>query len=296
LVETWRPGEAGARARLRRFLDDDLAGYAEARDRLDSEATSLMSPHLRFGEISPRRVVAAVEAAAEDGAATRRGADKFLSELGWREFCYALLHQQPDLASKNWSPRFDAFPWRSDKAALRAWRSGETGYPVVDAGMRELWRTGYMHNRARMIVASFLAKHLMLDWRDGEAWFWDTLCDADAANNPANWQWVAGSGADAAPYFRVFNPVLQGEKFDPEGAYVRRWVPELARADRRWIHAPWKASSSELAAAGVTLGRDYPRPIVDHDAARRRALSAFSDLGGSDQRKPAARKSAKNRG
>jgi deoxyribodipyrimidine photo-lyase len=290
LAAAWTPGEAGARARLARFLDAALAPYAEARDRLDGETTSRLSPHLRFGEISPRRVVAATETAAQQSGALR-GAEKFLSELGWREFSYALLYQAPDLARKNWSPRFDAFPWRRDEEALEAWRRGRTGYPVVDAGLRELWATGYMHNRARMIAASFLAKHLLIDWREGEAWFWDTLCDADEANNPASWQWVAGCGADAAPYFRVFNPVLQGERFDPDGAYVRRWIPELAGLDARYVHAPWKAPS------GVRLGRDYPAPIVDHDFARARALEAFAEIsGGAGQRNPKARKSAKNSG
>jgi deoxyribodipyrimidine photo-lyase len=296
LAEAWTPGEAGARARLRRFLDHAMAGYPDARDRLDGETTSRLSPHLRFGEISPRRIVDAVEAAAHEQGA-RRGADKFLSEIGWREFSYALLYQSPDLARKNWSPRFDAFPWRADPAALESWRRGRTGYPVVDAGMRELWTTGYMHNRVRMIAASFLTKHLGLDWREGEDWFWDTLCDADPANNPASWQWVAGSGADAAPYFRVFNPVLQGEKFDPQGAYVRRWVPELGQLDKAYVHAPWTAPASALSAAGVMLGRDYPAPIVDHAQARDRALAAFAEIKGeTDQRTLRERKAAKNSG
>jgi deoxyribodipyrimidine photo-lyase len=293
LAEAWRPGEKGAQARLQHFLDHALAPYADARDRLEGQTTSRLSPHLRFGEISPRRIVAAVEAAAEG---VRTAADKFLSEIGWREFSHALLFQKPDLARANWSPRFDAFPWAADKASLARWERGQTGYPVVDAGMRELWRTGYMHNRVRMIAASFLTKHLLIDWREGEAWFWDTLCDADEASNPANWQWVAGSGADAAPYFRVFNPVLQGAKFDPEGGYVRHWVPELAKLESRWIHAPWTAPREALARAGVRLGRDYPEPIVDHDRARARALAAFASLSGEAQRIPAARSSAKNRG
>ena len=292
LAAAWTPGETGAQARLRHFLDHALGAYADARDRLEGQSTSRLSPHLRFGEISPRRIVAAVEAVG------RAGADKFLSEIGWREFSYALLFQKPDLARANWSPRFDAFPWGEDDRALTRWRRGQTGYPVVDAGMRELWRSGYMHNRVRMIAASFLTKHLLIDWREGEAWFWDTLCDADPANNPASWQWVAGSGADAAPYFRVFNPVLQGAKFDPEGVYVRQWVPELAKLESRWIHAPWTAPREALERAGVKLGRDYPEPIVDHDRARARALEAFASLSGEApaQRSPAPRKSAKNRG
>jgi deoxyribodipyrimidine photo-lyase len=296
LAKAWTPGEAGARARLTRFLDEALSPYPEARDRLDGEPTSRLSPHLHFGEISPRRIVAAIEAAAQQGEA-HRGAEKFLSELGWREFCHCLLHQEPKLAEKNWNPRFDALPWRTDAQALNHWRRGRTGYPVVDAGMRELWTTGYMHNRVRMIVASFLTKHLGLDWREGEAWFWDTLCDADGANNPANWQWVAGSGADAAPYYRVFNPILQGEKFDPDGGYVRRWVPELSQLGNKHIHAPWQAPEAALDAAGVKLGRDYPAPIVDHAQARARALTAYAETGDATaQRTPRARKSAKNNG
>jgi deoxyribodipyrimidine photo-lyase len=297
LAAAWRPGEAGAQARLKTFLDEALTDYAEARDRLDLEATSRLSPHLAFGEVSPRRVAAAAEAAAQqDGA--HRGLDKFLSEIGWREFAYALLYQAPDLATRNWSPRFDAFPWRRDDSALEAWRRGRTGYPVVDAAQRELWATGYMHNRARLISASFLSKHLGIDWREGEEWFWDTLCDADAANNPAGWQWVAGSGADAAPYFRVFNPMLQGAKFDPDGGYVRRWVPELARLDTRYLHAPWQAPAAALRAAGIVLGQTYPAPIVDHDQARARALAAFAETSGPPvaQRIPKARNSAKNKG
>ena len=204
------------------------------------------------------------------------GADKFLSEIGWREFSTHLLYAHPDLAWRNFNPRFDSFPWRRDDKALRAWQKGQTGYPLVDAGMRELWQTGVMHNRARMVCASFLTKHLLIDWREGEAWFWDTLIDADAANNAASWQWVAGCGADAAPYFRIFNPVLQGEKFDPEGGYVRRFCPELSALPAKVIHRPWTAPASVLAEAGVVLGQNYPAPIVDHDFARRRALEAFA--------------------
>jgi deoxyribodipyrimidine photo-lyase len=188
------------------------------------------------------------------------------------------LFDVPDLARRNLQNAFDAFPWKGDDAALRAWQRGRTGYPIVDAGMRELWQSGVMHNRVRMVAASFLVKHLLIDWREGERWFWDTLVDADAGSNPANWQWVAGCGADAAPYFRVFNPVLQGEKFDPHGAYVRRWVPELARLPDQLIHQPWRATSLELTAAGVELGTTYPSPIVDHKQARERALAAFAKV------------------
>lgn len=274
LRETWTAGEAAARDRLRAFLDQ-IAGYAENRDRPDRPATSRLSPHLRFGEISPNDVFHAIRFHADAGEAPATDAGKFLSELGWREFSYHLLHHFPDLATKNFQPRFDNFPWQSDADQLRAWQKGLTGYPIVDAGMRQLWRTGWMHNRVRMIAASFLVKHLLIDWRYGERWFWDTLVDADPANNPASWQWVAGSGADAAPYFRIFNPVLQAEKFDPHGTYVRQWVPELARLPDKLVHKPWAATDLELADCGIVLGKTYPRPIVDHEIARKRALAAF---------------------
>ena len=278
LVETWRPGAEGARSRLDRFVAVSLANYAGARDRPDGLHTSMLSPHLRFGEISPRRVAAAIETAAASGAVTAQAAEKYLAELGWREFSYSLLYDFPDLATRAWRAPFEGFAYREDAAGFRAWTRGRTGYPLVDAGMRELWATGYMHNRVRMIAASFLIKHLLIDWRRGESWFWDTLCDADPANNGASWQWVAGSGADAAPYFRIFNPVLQGEKFDPEGAYVRRWIPELARLQPAHIHSPWLAPAGALAQAGVEIGRTYPAPIVDHVAARRRALAGLAAI------------------
>jgi deoxyribodipyrimidine photo-lyase len=278
LAETWRPGEEGARARLDRFVAVALAGYAEARDRPEGLHTSMLSPHLRFGEISPRRVAAAIEAAAASGAVSARAAEKFIAELGWREFSYSLLYGFPELATREWQRRFEGFAFRKDAAGFHAWTRGLTGYPIVDAGMRELWATGYMHNRVRMIAASFLIKHLLIDWRRGESWFWDTLCDADPANNAASWQWVAGSGADAAPYFRIFNPVLQGARYDPEGAYVRRWIPELARLESAHIHAPWRAPSDALARAAVATGRTYPAPIVDHAFARRRALEGLAAI------------------
>jgi len=278
LRENWTPGEASAQARLKTFLGDGVAGYASDRDRLDRDGTSRLSPHLAFGEISPRQIWNAARFAAAERPHLARDIEKFLSELGWREFCRHLLFDVPDLARRNLQNAFDAFPWKRDDAALRAWQRGRTGYPIVDAGMRELWRSGVMHNRVRMVAASFLVKHLLIDWREGERWFWDTLVDADAGSNPANWQWVAGCGADAAPYFRVFNPVLQGEKFDPHGAYVRRWVPELARLPDQLIHQPWRATPIELAAAGVELGTTYPSPIVDHKQARERALAAFAKV------------------
>jgi deoxyribodipyrimidine photo-lyase len=276
LRESWRPGEVAARERLSDFLDD-IRGYAANRDRPDKPATSRLSPHLRFGEISPNEIVHAARFA-ESGAAPAKDIEKFLSEIGWREFSYYLLHHNPNLAVQNFNDRFDAFPWRNDDKGLRAWQKGMTGYPIVDAGMRQLWHTGWMHNRVRMVAASFLIKHLLIDWRLGEQWFLDTLVDADPANNAASWQWVAGSGADAAPYFRIFNPVLQGEKFDADGVYVRQWVPELARLPDAFIHCPWKASPLELKDAGIALGKTYPAPIVDHDAARKRALDALKTI------------------
>jgi deoxyribodipyrimidine photo-lyase len=280
LRETWLrdtsvPGERGAQARLADFLGNMVQTYVGDRDRPDRDGTSRLSPHLRFGEISPRQVWYAARFAAAEHPARSPGIDKFMSEIGWREFCRHLLYDRPDLATRNLQESFDAFSWRQDDAGLRAWQQGRTGYPIVDAGMRELWHSGTMHNRVRMVVASFLVKHLLIDWRDGERWFWDTLVDADAGSNPASWQWVAGSGADAAPYFRVFNPVLQGEKFDPDGTYVRRWVPELSELPAPQIHRPWSVTPLELAGAGITLGEDYPTPIVDHKAARERALAAY---------------------
>ncbi|MBN9052070.1 MAG: deoxyribodipyrimidine photo-lyase [Rhizobiales bacterium] len=274
--DEWTPGETGARLRLRAFLKDSV-GYGSNRDRPDRTATSRLSPHLRFGEISVADIFHAARFAADEHPAAAGDIEKFLSEIGWREFSYHLLHHHPMLATNNLQPRFDAFPWQCDAKALRVWQRGLTGYPIVDAGMRQLWQTGWMHNRVRMVAASFLVKHLLLDWRAGEMWFWDTLVDADPANNPASWQWVAGCGADAAPYFRIFNPVLQGEKFDPNGDYVRRWVPEVAALPDEWLHKPWDAPAAVLKDAGLTLGRDYPKPIVDHKAARERALAALKE-------------------
>ncbi len=266
LAASWTPGETGAIERLTSFLDGAIALYREARDRPAVDGTSRLSPYLAFGEISPRQVWRAA-AARGHSAAT----EKFLAELGWREFSYNLLFHFGDLARRNFRPEFDAFPWAGDEDAIEAWRRGRTGYPIVDAGMRQLWTTGWMHNRVRMIAASLLTKDLLVDWRVGERWFWDTLVDADPANNAAGWQWVAGSGADAQPFFRIFNPVLQGEKFDPRGDYVRRWVPELAGLPSETIHRPWTA--------GRRISPDvYPERIVDHAVARDRALGAFRRL------------------
>ncbi len=259
LRAAWQPGEAGAQAALAAFMAGPARHYATRRDYPGEVSTSRLSPHLAFGSISPRQAWTA-------------GGDKFRAELLWREFSAHLLWHHQDLPETPLRPQFANMPWRDDPAALAAWQRGRTGIPIVDAGMRELWTTGWMHNRVRMIVASFLIKHLMIDWRHGEAWFWDTLVDADLAANAASWQWVAGSGADAAPYFRIFNPVLQGLKFDPEGSYVRAHVPELAAMPSRHVHAPWEAPPG-LRPAG------YPAPIVDLAAGRQRALAAFAALG-----------------
>jgi deoxyribodipyrimidine photo-lyase len=271
-------GETGALASLKTFVAKALKDYADERDSLAHGAASRLSANLRFGEISPRRIAYAVETAAAAKHGLADAAEKYLAELTWRDFATALLDAHPDLSTRPLRPEFERFPWRADEPGFRAWARGRTGYPIVDAGMRQLWRTGYLPNRARLIVASFLVKHLLIDWRRGEEWFWDTLIDADPANNPLNWQWVAGAGVDSAPYFRIFNPVLQAEKFDPDGAYLRQWVPELARLKAPAIHSPWKASSAALERAGVVLGKTYPKPIVDHGQARARTLDAFAKM------------------
>ena len=271
----WTPGEAGAGDALDRFLDHAVGGYADARDRPGrTDGTSRLSPYLHFGEIGPRQVWSALTALGDGG----RGQAAFESELGWREFAHHVLFHFPQMPQADLRSGFEAMPWRDDPAQLTAWQTGMTGYPLVDAGMRELWTTGWMHNRVRMIVASFLIKDLMIDWRIGADWFWDTLVDADLAANAFNWQWAAGCGFDAAPYFRVFNPSGQGERFDADGAYVRRWCPELARVPDKWVHRPWEAPTAVLQMAGVRLGRDYPAPILDHAAARVRALCVFKAL------------------
>jgi deoxyribodipyrimidine photo-lyase len=271
----WRPGEAGALARFDEFVAAGLADYAQRRDRPDLGASSSLSPHLHFGEISPRQIWARLSIEQPD---KRAGINKFLSELGWREFAHHLLFHFPKLPDENWRDAFDGYPWLNRKADLEAWQKGRTGYPFVDAGLRQLWQIGWMHNRVRMVAASFLVKHLRVDWRLGEAWFWDTLVDADLANNAAGWQWVAGSGADAAPYFRIFNPIIQGQKFDPEGDYVRRWCPELAQLPPEHIHAPFNAPADLLARCGIRLGTTYPYPIVGHDEARRAALAGYQQI------------------
>lgn len=274
--EVWVPGEAAAIERLSAFVEDDLKGYKRNRDLPEeTDGTSRLSPHLAMGEISPARIWHATRGlksvASEDRITFRK-------ELVWRDFCYHLLFHHPDLPEKNLNRRYDGLEWRTDRKAFRAWTKGMTGYPIVDAGMRQLWKHGIMHNRVRMIAASFLIKDLLIDWREGEKWFRDTLVDADPASNSANWQWVAGTGADASPFFRVFNPVLQGEKFDPDGTYVRTFVPELDALPAKYIHKPFDAPTEVLEKAGITLGKNYPEPLVDHGKARERALAAYGKI------------------
>lgn len=276
--DIWQPGSEGADAALSRFLDSTLADYDESRDHPAREATSRLSPHIHFGEVSLRQLWHAVDAYSRSQPALESQRDKFLAELGWREFSHHLLYHFPTLARAPFKTEFAHFPWLGSEQDLRAWQFGLTGYPIVDAGMRELWQTGYMHNRVRMIVASFLTKHLLVSWQSGARWFWDTLVDADLANNSCSWQWVAGSGADAAPYFRIFNPTLQGRKFDARGEYVRRWVPELAALPDKYLHEPSTAPSETLAEAGVKLGETYPEPMVDHREARESALAAYASI------------------
>ncbi len=275
IAEEWTPGEAGARQRLDEFLDGPIENYGEGRDIPGKNSTSKLSPHLTFGEISPFQVWAATNTRQPDHTKDK---EKFRKEIVWREFSYHLLVNFKDLRNKNFNTTFDGFPWRENADHLHAWQMGKTGYPIVDAGMRQLWQTGWMHNRVRMVVGSFLVKHLLIDWRQGESWFWDTLVDADPAANTASWQWIAGSGADAAPYFRVFNPIIQGQKFDSDGAYVKAFCPELADLPQKYLHKPWEAPAPVLADAGIRLGETYPLPIVDHTTARNRALAAYQTM------------------
>jgi len=281
LREIWSPGSEGAMSRLERFIDEFLWTYTEDRDRPDREGTSRLSPHLHFGEISPRYVWHAAREHAENHRKKGKpeGVWSFLRELAWREFAYQLLFHFPYTPDQPLKPEFMDFPWKKNTAAaLEAWQQGRTGYPLVDAGMRELRATGWMHNRARMITASFLVKDLLISWVEGAKWFWDTLVDADLANNTFGWQWTAGCGADAAPYYRIFNPVLQGEKFDPNGEYVRRWLPELAALPNHAIHQPWTASALSSADDAIEHGKSYPPPMVDHLEARQNALFALSTI------------------
>lgn len=272
----WKPGEHGALARLERF-EESVGDYAKSRDRPDLDGTSSLSPHLHFGEIGPRQVFATLRLQAA-AAKSATALATYGRELGWREFAHHLLFHFPQTAQRSLDERFEQLRWSKSRKTLHAWQRGLTGYPIVDAGMRELWTTGWMHNRVRMVVASFLTKNLQIHWLQGARWFWDTLVDADLANNTLGWQWTAGCGADAAPYYRVFNPVLQAEKFDPARRYIRRWVPELAALPDRWVHQPWAAPQEMLDAAGVVLGKTYPRPMVDLKESRELALAAYQDI------------------
>ena len=280
LRAAWQPGEAGAQRQWKRFCRQALLDYTEKRDRPDLPGTSRLSPHLHFGEITPRQIWHGVRECAEaKGLSARTWRHfQFLTELGWREFAHHLLYHFPHTPTHPLRTEFARFPWRDEPDWLHAWQRGATGYPFIDAGMRELWATGWMHNRVRMAVASFLVKDLRLPWVEGARWFWDTLVDADLADNTLGWQWTTGCGADAAPYFRVFNPAGQGRAHDPEGRYTRQWVPELARLPDRWIHEPWRAPRAVLAEAGVELGRTYPEPIVNHAIARATALEAYGGI------------------
>jgi deoxyribodipyrimidine photo-lyase len=271
LAETWQPGERGAWQSLEHFLAGPVREYDETRNVPGAPGTSRLSPHLHFGEISPRQIW---------HAAPEWRQRQFVTEVGWREFAHHLLFHFPRTTDEPLRAEFRAFPWSGDRTHLAAWQQGRTGVPLVDAGMRELWATGWMHNRVRMVVASYLVKNLRLPWQDGARWFWDTLVDADLASNTLGWQWSAGCGADAAPYFRVFNPVTQGLKFDPDGVYVRRWVPELAKLPAAAMHAPWEADTATLRAAGVVLGKTYPHPLVDLKASREAALEAYQRMRG----------------
>lgn len=280
----WNPGESGAADQLAAFTraTGPLLRYTEDRNYPGHTGTSRLSPHLHFGEVTPRQVWHAARQAAERAGlgAPEWRKWQFLAEIGWREFAYHLLFHFPHTPDRPLRADFENFPWRTDAKALRAWQKGLTGYPFVDAGLRELWTTGWMHNRVRMVVGSFLVKNLLLSWQEGARWFWDTLVDADLASNTLGWQWVGGCGADAAPYFRVFNPVTQGQKFDPEGEYVRRWIPELARLSTTHLHSPWEAEPLILREAGVTLGRTYPHPLVSLTGSRIAALDAFGKIRG----------------
>ena len=273
IEKNWKIGEKNAYKILKSFLCSGLYTYRQGRDIPSIMQTSRLSPHIHFGEISVRTLWHKVS-----NLPKTPDTHAFLSELGWREFAYNQLFYTPDLPTKNIKSKFDAFPWGNDTHTLQAWQQGKTGVPMVDAGMRELWQTGYMHNRVRMIVGSFLVKNLLIDWRHGERWFWDCLCDADMASNSASWQWVAGCGMDASPYFRIFNPVVQGQKFDPDGTFVRRYIPEIAQLPNTYIHAPWTAPKYILQSANVVLGHTYPQPIVDLKQSRQRALAALQSI------------------
>lgn len=269
------PSREGMQKRFAAFLGEGAENYPDDRDTPGDDGTSRLAPYLHFGQISPREAWWQLADAPQRSARFDSGV---MRQLVWRDFAHHLLFHFPDTATKPLRPEFERFPWRTDEALLKRWERGQTGYPIVDAGMRQLWQTGWMHNRVRMVVASFLVKHLLCGWQEGARWFWDTLVDADLANNTFGWQWTAGCGADAAPYFRIFNPIAQGQRFDSEGAYVRHYVPELAKVPKKFIHCPWEMGELELSGCGVVLDRDYPSPCVDHPIARKAALAAFAKL------------------
>ncbi len=268
-AQIWQPGEAGAHQRLDWFFREGIQGYKTLRNRPDMLHTSRLSPHLAFGEISPREIYHQTQAWLAMNPDYEKDATHFISEIGWREFSYNLLYYLPNIAKEPLQPQFKAFPWEDHPQWLTAWQQGQTGFPIVDAAMRELWQTGWMHNRCRMIVGSFLVKNMLMHWHHGEEWFWDTLVDADVANNSASWQWVSGCGADAAPYFRIFNPIMQGEKFDPDGTYVRQWVPELQDVPLKYLHQPWEMPIPPA---------HYPAPLMAHSDARQKALAAYEHI------------------
>ncbi len=277
LEKQWLVGEKEAHKKVAHFLKTKLDHYKEGRDFPGQSNTSHLSPYLHYGEVSPHQVWYATHEKI-DSAVLRVNGEHFFKELCWREFSYYLLYHFPELPRKNFQPKFDSFPWLYDKTNLKKWQEGKTGYPLVDAGMRELLQTGYMHNRVRMIVASFLIKNLLIHWHEGEKWFWELLVDADLANNSASWQWIAGSGADAAPYFRIFNPITQGEKFDKEGTYTKKFLPELQKLPSKFLFKPWLAPAHVLEAAGIVLGTTYPKPLIDLQESRKKALKAYLTL------------------
>ncbi len=279
LVASWSPGEQAAQDRLEQFCQHAVDGYADSRNRPDRDGVSRLSPHLHWGELSPRQVWHAITRRYAGTPFDDRSAEAFLRELGWREFAHHVLFHFPQTIDRPMQERFQHYPWRADYAELlNAWQHGCTGVPLVDAGMRQLWDSGWLHNRVRMVVASFLTKNLRIPWQEGARWFWDTLVDADLASNTLGWQWTAGCGFDAAPYFRVFNPVRQAKQHDPEGSYIGRWVPELAQLPARWRAQPWVAPEAVLAAAGVCLGRDYPAPLVDLKQSRAAAMAGYAQI------------------
>ncbi len=277
IEQDWQPGETNAKKHLKNFLKSKVVNYGNQRDFPARDGISKLSPYLHFGEISPNTIWHAL-LEKFDGNAVPTPAVVYLKQLVWREFAHYLLFHFPHTDKKPLREEFQKFPWQKNKKYLVAWQNGETGYPIVDAGMRELWQTGWMHNRVRMIVASFLIKDCLIHWKEGAQWFWDTLVDADLANNTMGWQWVAGSGADAAPYFRIFNPITQGERFDPDGEYIRKWIPELGGLTNEVIHKPWLANTMDLQLANIHLGKDYPKPLLDHSDARKIALDALKQM------------------